>query len=367
MMSRALYLAKQGECTAMPNPQVGAVIVKNGEIIGEGYHQKTGSAHAEIIAIRKADHKTKGATCYVTLEPCCHFGKTPPCVASLIDHGIVKVVIGARDPDPRVSGRSIQKLRQAGIQVEYGLMQAESEKINRGFITRMMHGRPWIQIKMAMSLNGKTALYNQGNTWISCEAARLDVQKLRAKASAIMVGCNTVVLDNPSLNLRELAVTQKRQSQPYRVVIDPNLNCPRSSKVFSLPGQAIIYTQANKAVQDKIAQWHTSDRKNVIRQYSPSTQTQDSLLRFALHDLASCYQTNILLVEGGMTLAGSLIKEKLVDEIILYIAPILLGTHAKDLFLLDYISTFTQRETVTFKEVVTIGNNLRLTVSCNEK
>ncbi|MBI1194363.1 MAG: bifunctional diaminohydroxyphosphoribosylaminopyrimidine deaminase/5-amino-6-(5-phosphoribosylamino)uracil reductase RibD, partial [Gammaproteobacteria bacterium] len=240
-MSRALELARKGQCSTDPNPRVGCVLVKNGHIIGEGWHRVAGGPHAEVFALREAGDESRGATAYVTLEPCCHHGRTPPCSDALIEAGVRRVVVGAEDPDPRVAGRGIAALIDAGIEVRSGVLTAESEALNPGFISRQRRGRPYVRCKMGMTLDGRIATASGESQWITSEAARRDVHRLRARSSAIMTGIGTVIVDDPSLTVR-LAPEDLPETltDPLRIVLDSGLRFPESSRMLTLPGRTLI-------------------------------------------------------------------------------------------------------------------------------
>ncbi len=225
----------------IPNPRVGCVLVRAGEVVGEGWHERAGEAHAEINALQAAGDRAAGATAYVTLEPCCHHGRTPPCTDALIGAGVARVVVAMEDPNPRVAGMGLQALQQAGIETATGVLAAEAARLNPGFVMRMQQGRPWVRCKLAMSLDGRTAMANGESKWISGEQARLDVHKLRARSTAIMTGIDTVLADDPSLTVRldEAAAVYRN---PLRVVLDSRLRMPAAAKLLGLPGETLIIT-----------------------------------------------------------------------------------------------------------------------------
>ena len=242
-MARALELARRGLYTTDPNPRVGCVVVKDGKIVGEGFHARAGEPHAEINAVRAAGAAACGATVYLTLEPCCHHGKTPPCTQALIAAGMARVVAAMQDPNPRVAGQGFAELKQAGIGAAYGLMQSEAEVLNPGFISRMQRGRPFVRVKLAASLDGRTAMANGGSRWITGEPARADVQHWRARSSAVLTGIGTVLADDPSLNVRAFDVGR----QPLRVVLDSQLRMSPKAKMLALPGATLVVTASNDA------------------------------------------------------------------------------------------------------------------------
>jgi len=352
-MAQALQLAEKGRYSTHPNPRVGCVIAKDQQILGQGFHQQAGKAHAEINALHHAaaqQHDVRGATAYVTLEPCSHTGKTPPCADALIQAGIGRVVAAMTDPNPLVAGRGLRRLANAGVMVDSGLYQAQAESLNRGFIKRMTQNLPWVRVKMAMSIDGRTAMASGESQWITGEAARQDVQRLRAQADAILTGAETVIQDNPSLNVRlsadELAVPAVRQ--PLRVILDRRLRTPKSSKIFQLAGETLLITESSKLTQ---AQTYPSD---------VSSFPQNTPLRTILHYLAKEKSMNEVHVEAGATLAGALLAEGLVDEIVLYIAPHLMGNQARGLFDLPMIQQMQARITVNIQDIRAVGDDWRM-------
>ncbi|MCG8429216.1 MAG: bifunctional diaminohydroxyphosphoribosylaminopyrimidine deaminase/5-amino-6-(5-phosphoribosylamino)uracil reductase RibD, partial [Chromatiales bacterium] len=249
-MARAIELADRGRYTTQPNPRVGCVLVKEGRVVGEGYHQRAGQPHAERMAIADAGEQARGATAYVTLEPCCHYGKTPPCTEGLLEAGVSRVIAAMEDPNPLVAGKGLKQLEEAGVAVASGLMEADAKALNPGFVSRMIRGRPYVRCKLAMSLDGRTAMANGESQWITGPDARRDVQRLRARSDAIMTGIGTVVADNPSMNVRltaeELGVTSGQPvTQPLRVVLDPTLDMSPVSEMLQLAGETLILCSPN--------------------------------------------------------------------------------------------------------------------------
>lgn len=312
-MTRALQLAAQGFNTTTPNPRVGCVLVKDGAIVGEGWHERAGEPHAEAHALRNAGEAARGATAYVTLEPCAHHGRTPPCADALIDAGVVRVVAAMRDPNPLVSGEGLSRLELAGIAVEIGLRADDAEKLNIGFVSRMVRGRPWVRVKVAASLDGKTALLNGRSQWITGLEARRHAHAWRARSCAIMTGSGTVLDDDPSLTVREVPCTR----QPRRVVIDGSLQTPPNAKVLAgegalifasnighLPNAEVVAMPAGAGRVDLVAVMSELGRRGI----------------------------NELMVEGGSRLNGALLRARLVDELLIYQAPILIGAQARDMF-----------------------------------
>lgn len=356
-MSYALRLAKRGQFTTRPNPNVGCVITNTeGNIVGAGYHQKAGSDHAEVIALREAGEQAKSGTAYVTLEPCCHQGKTGPCTLAIIKSGINRVVIASQDPNPLVAGKGVDLLRENGITVETNVLHEQSAALNRGFSKRMTQGLPWVTVKSASSLDGKTSLSNGDSKWITSEHARKDVQKLRAMHDSILTGIGTVLSDNPSLNVRlpmsEFDYAQEIL-QPVRVVIDYDLKIPSGAKLLSLDGNTIIYTGSDsddREISD-------IDQVNVIKF---SGQNRKFNLYDVLKDLAD-QQINSVLVEAGPNLLGELIQAKLIDEWISYIAPIFMGDKANSLLNIDTVTHMDHCVSLECTDFRKIGDNFKIT------
>jgi diaminohydroxyphosphoribosylaminopyrimidine deaminase/5-amino-6-(5-phosphoribosylamino)uracil reductase len=353
-MSRALQLARRGLYTTHPNPRVGCVIVKDGRTISEGWHRQTGGPHAEVHALNLAGEQAKGADCYVTLEPCVHTGKTPPCTDAVIAAGIKRVIVAATDPNPKVSGKGIDALHKAGIVTEAGLLQAQAQALNPGFEMRMRHGRPYVRCKLAMSMDGRTAMADGASKWITGDAARADVQRLRAQSSAIVTGINTVLADDPSLTVRGVDILGR---QPLRVVLDRRLKIPKEAKLFSEPGETMVFTV-----------YGCPDRENaMIKANRPvirvSSSGEKDFLLGVMRYLAKEKEINEVLVESGPTLAGSLLQAGLVDELIIYVAPLLLGHEAKALLNLPGIKSMTDKIRLQFADVRMVGKDMRITLT----
>lgn len=352
-MARALELARNGLYTTDPNPRVGCVIVKNGDIVGEGYHQRAGEPHAEVVAIQAGNQQhLYGATAYVTLEPCCHHGRTGPCSGALIKAGVARVVAAMRDPNPCVDGGGLKQLAEAGIEVQHGLMQQEAEALNPGFISRMLHHRPWVRVKLAASLDGRTALENGESKWITSADARADVQRLRARSSAILTGVSTVLHDNPSMNVRELDIGR----QPLRVVTDTTLRMPVDAQMLKLPGQTIIAT----ASEDRARAAALRDAGAEVLFIGTARNNIDLT---ALMQQLAAREVNELHVEAGATLCGGLLRAGLVDELVLYLAPHLLGNHARGLFNLPALETMSERINLEIRDIRAVGCDWRLTAT----
>ncbi len=348
-MSRTLRLAERGVCTTHPNPRVGCVVVRDGEIVGEGWHRRVGEPHAEVLALRQAGERARGATVYVNLEPCCHQGRTPPCSSSLIDARVARVVAAMEDPNPLVSKGGIDRLRSAGIKVDVGVMREQAERLNRGFVQRMRHGRPWVTLKLAASLDGRTAMSSGESKWITSEASRMDVQRLRARSSAIMTGSGTVLADDPSLTVR----IDGHDRQPMRVAVDTRLRMPVNARLLTLPGGALIYT-----VEDNRSKADHLTRAGADVAAVPAKDNRVDL-DAVLKDLAA-RGVSELLVEAGRTLSGSMLYRHLVDELILYLAPNMLGDLAQGLFSLPEIQRLSDRIECAIADIRRVGPDLRL-------
>lgn len=359
-MGRALVLARRGLHTTDPNPRVGCVLVRDGEVVGEGWHLQAGQPHAEVHALRAAGERARGATAYVTLEPCSHQGRTPPCADALVRAGIARMVCAMVDPNPAVSGRGLRRLREAGVEVHSGLLEAEARALNPGFIKRMEQGLPWVRLKLAMSLDGRTAMASGESQWITGAAARADVQRLRARSSAILTGIDSVLLDDSSLTVRadELGLPREQaeliaRRQPLRVVLDSRLRLPPTAKMLSQPGRTLLITLRQK---DAPIEALTAAGAEVLVRQDP----QRIDLAAVLEHLAQQEQCNELLVECGATLAGSLIAANLVDELVVYMAPKLLGSQARPLLELP-LDKMAQQVPLALVETRHLGNDLRLT------
>lgn len=319
-MAHALRRAERGAYTTRPNPMVGCVIAVGEDIVGEGFHVRAGEPHAEVHALRAAGERARGATAYVTLEPCAHTGRTPPCADALVAAGVARVVAAVRDPFAQVDGKGFETLRAAGIVVESGLMESQARALNRGFFSRIERGRPWVRVKLAMSLDGRTALRDGNSRWISSDAARADVQRWRARASAILTASGTVLADDPQLTVRLGDDTPF--VAPLRVVLDIGLGTPLGARVLSDEAPTLVIHAPDAKVSEP---WRARDRAWV--------PMQDGGLDLAavLAELAR-REVNDVLVEAGATLAGALLRAGLVDELLLYIAPVLLGETGLPLF-----------------------------------
>jgi diaminohydroxyphosphoribosylaminopyrimidine deaminase/5-amino-6-(5-phosphoribosylamino)uracil reductase len=349
-MAEALRLARKGLNTTHPNPRVGCVIAINDKIIGRGWHQKTGEAHAEVFALRDAAEKAEGATAYVTLEPCSHSGRTPPCADALIKAKIKRVVCAVKDPCTAVNGDGIQRLEQAGIEVESGLMAIQAEELNTGFLTRMRKGRPWVRVKLAQSIDGHIGLANGSSQWISGPEARADVQNWRARSDAILTGIGTVLSDDPSLNVRN----QQDARQPLRVIVDSHWRMPAEAKLLGLEGQSLVAGLDENAVPDTLQA--TSAQILGL----PSRKGRVDLTAL-MQELAK-REINEVQVEAGPALCGALLEEGLIDEILIYQAPIILGGGAVSPFAAPRLDKMDDRVHLQWIDSRRIGKDMRLRI-----
>lgn len=357
-MARAIRLARNGLYTTQPNPRVGCVLVNGDEIVGEGFHFRAGEGHAEVNALAMAGEKAQGATAYVTLEPCSHFGRTPPCAEGLINAGVARVVSAMVDPNPQVSGRGIKMLRDAGIAAESGLLEAEARALNPGFIKRMESGLPFVRLKMATSLDGRTAMASGESKWITGPAARSDVQKLRAQSSAVVTGIESILKDDSALTVRadQLELDNADEivkQQPLRVVLDSGLRMPLKASILSQPGRTLIVTVSEDA--DKIAALKNTGAEIAIMPAQDGRVDLKALLQM----LAEQEQCNELLIETGATLAGAFIQQELVDEIYLYMAMKLLGSEARPAFQLPF-TTMAQQIKLQQTDMAMLKDDMRL-------
>ena len=347
MMARALRLAERAVFTTRPNPMVGCVLVHGDEVVGEGWHQRKGGPHAEVFALQAAGDRAKGATAYVTLEPCAHHGSTGPCADALIAAGVTRVVAAMRDPFPQVDGAGFDKLRAAGIAVESGLMEAQSRELNRGFLSRIERGRPWLRVKLASSLDGRSAMASGDSKWISGEASRNDVQRWRARSGALLTGAGTVLADDPQLTVR--LDESSEFVPPLRVVLDPGLATVARGRVRE--GDApTLYLHAPEAKPPRGLQ-----ADHVAVPVRNGRFDLDAVVR-----LLATRGINEVQVEAGATLAGAFLAAGLVDELLLYIAPVLLGERARPLFDGLHIDAMAERLRLRTVDSRSIGSDLRL-------
>ena len=357
-MQLALDLAKQGEFTTTPNPSVGCVLVKDGKVVGKGFHAKAGEPHAEVMALREAGKNARGATAYVTLEPCSHFGRTPPCAKGLVEAGVSKVIAAMCDPNPQVAGKGLQILSDAGIESAVGLLEEKAELLNKGFLKRMRTGKPFVQLKLAMSIDGKTAMASGESKWITGAQARADVQQYRAKASAILSTSQTVLADDPSLNVRweelpldvKAGYPQEKLRQPVRVILDSSHKVRSDFKVFSTESPVWLVGEDDYPLTGF----------PVFTDYLQLDRNQGETRLQALMAELGKRQINTLWVEAGATLAGALIAENLVDELIIYMASKLLGDQARDLCHLPNLTQLADAPLWQLQSCEPVGDDLKL-------
>jgi len=372
-MARALQLARRGLYTSDPNPRVGCVIVKAGKVIGEGGHIQAGGPHAEVLALQQAGEQARDATAYVTLEPCCHQGRTGPCTDVLINSGVRRVVVAMEDPNPLVAGQGITRLRQAGIQVVIGIEQAAAEQLNPGFISRMKRGRPFMRCKMAMSLDGRTAMASGQSQWITSAAARQDVQRLRARSSAILTGIGTVLADDPALTVRPEQLFENAEllvngsiRQPIRIIIDTQARLPGSARLLQHEGEKLLVTSAESGDR---ARNHLSDINglSVMSLAVVTAHESDGLVQRldlgGLFDVLAPYQLNEVLIEAGPTLCGALLTAGYIDELVIYMAPKLMGHLANGLFNLPWLTNMAQCVDVEITDIRAVGHDWRITAA----
>jgi len=347
-MARAFRLARKGLWTTDPNPRVGCVIAGDGQVFGAGWHAAAGSPHAEVEALRQAGASARGSTAYVTLEPCSHHGRTPPCTDALLEAGIKRVIVAGKDPNPDVNGNGLAKLSAAGVVVDCGLMSQAAETLNPGYLMRIRSGRPWVRIKTAISLDGRTALRNGDSRWISSEASRRDVQIWRARSSAILTGSGTVLADDPSMNAR----VDGKVLQPLRVIADSHWRTPPDCRMLELPGPLVITGLADADIPDALVNSHA--------RCIPLPARQGRVDLHALMSTLAGMQVNELQVEAGARLCGALLEARLVDEILVYQAPLLLGDESPGPFALGPLESMADRTHLKVLETCHFGADLRL-------
>jgi diaminohydroxyphosphoribosylaminopyrimidine deaminase/5-amino-6-(5-phosphoribosylamino)uracil reductase len=347
-MAQALRLAERGLYTTTPNPRVGCVLVRNDTVVGEGWHERAGEPHAEVHALRDAGLNARGATAYVTLEPCSHHGRTPPCADALVAAGVSRVVAAMADPNPQVAGRGLERLRAAGIETACGLLQGEARELNPGFIARMTRGRPWLRLKAAGSLDGKTALNNGASQWITGPEARQDGHRWRARACAILTGIGTVRADDPLLNVRGVGSTR----QPLTVIVDSRLQLPLSARLMD--GRPILLaTAAGDAPEAAELRGRGVELLNL-----PGADGKVDLVALMLE--LGRRGINEVHTEGGSRLNGALLEAGLVDELLLYLAPNLIGGSARDLFDLPELTDLSQKRCLSIRDLRQVGADIRL-------
>jgi diaminohydroxyphosphoribosylaminopyrimidine deaminase/5-amino-6-(5-phosphoribosylamino)uracil reductase len=351
LMARALRLARNGLYNTDPNPAVGCVLAQGAEIVAEGWTEPAGGPHAEKVALAAAERRAAGATAYVSLEPCCHVGRTGPCTEALIGARVSRVVCAALDPNPLVRGQGVERLRAAGIAVEVGLLESAARELNCGFFSRMSRGRPWVRSKIAASLDGRTALANGSSQWITSAAARADVHRWRARSSAILTGIDTVLADDPSLNARAEDL-QLPVDQPVRVVIDSRLRFPATARMLRLEGAVIVFTTR----EDTGARQALMAAGATVEHVAGGDRCD---LRSVLARLAEL-QINDIWVEAGKALNGALLGEGLIDELVLYLAPKVLGDAARGMFALGVLDSLDAAIELELDDVRQVGPDLRI-------
>lgn len=347
-MARALELAERGLFTTTPNPRVGCVIVRDGECVGEGWHVRAGEPHAEVHALAMAGEAARGATAYVTLEPCSHHGRTPPCAEALVRAGVGRVVAAMEDPNPLVAGRGLARLREAGIATLSGVLEAEARELNLGFVSRMTRGRPWLRLKAAATLDGKTALENGVSQWITGDDARRDAHRWRARSCAVLTGIGTVRDDDPQLNVRAIPTDR----QPLRIVVDARLDTPLNAKL--LDGGPVLIAGAIDDPARIAALRHRGADVVILPNQGGKVDLPALLAELGRRGI------NEVLAESGFKLNGSLLREGCVDELILYLAPALVGDAARGLFNLPALESLADKRRLAFRDVRLVGGDLRI-------
>lgn len=354
-MQHALQLARQGQYTARPNPCVGAILVKDEHIIGRGWHQCTGEAHAEVHALREAGSDAFGATCYVTLEPCCHYGHTPPCCEALVKVGISRVVAAMRDPHPKVNGQGLLYLQNQGIEVVVGVLEAEAQMLNRAFLKRVVHHKPWLSLKLGMTLDGKISDFAGNSHWITGDSARRDVQTLRASHAAIMSTATTVMADNARLTVRELPADLPIEcgdkfKQPLRVLLDRQLKMDFNHAFFQEEGEILVYTHNPVMIE-----------KKAHIEVMPMTRDNAGHLSLPaiLEDLAQ-RQINSVLIEAGGRFSGQMLQSDLVDEWILYLSGKIIGPQGQSAFYMDKALELTESLSLKFQSIALCGTDIKI-------
>ncbi len=353
-MVLALELAEQGRYSAKPNPCVGCVIVKDGQVVGEGWHQKAGEPHAEVHALRAAGDSARGATAYVTLEPCSHHGKTPPCADALIASGISRVVIAMQDPNPFVAGRGVEKLIEAGIDVAVGLLEEQARALNKAFHHKMMTGRPHIMSKVAMSLDGKTAMASGESQWITGSAARQDVHRLRAQSDIVLTGVGTILADNPKLTARD-GLGCLLIKQPRIVILDSKLSTPLDAAVLSGDSNTTVLTCSD----DEQATLALRKLGCNVELLAADKNGQVDLQ--AVHEWLKLQTINSVMIEAGALLNGACLQAGMVDELVVYMAPSALGSDARGAFSMPQVSTLSDRVQLNYVGMEVLGDDLKLT------
>jgi diaminohydroxyphosphoribosylaminopyrimidine deaminase/5-amino-6-(5-phosphoribosylamino)uracil reductase len=353
-MAHALRLAARGLYNTDPNPSVGCVIVAAGEVVGEGFTQPAAGPHAEAVALAAAGARARGATVYVSLEPCSHRGRNAPCCDALIEAGVARVVCASEDPNPRVAGAGIRALRAAGIDVAVGVLEAEARALNRGHFARMSRGRPWLRSKLAASVDGRTALANGASQWITGAAARRDVHRWRARSSAVLTGSGTLLADDPALTARLEGEDASAVQQPLRVVVDSGLRTPAGAKTLQAPGRVLIFTASEDAGRRRALEQRGAAIETVAADGAGHCRLADVLVKLA------ALEVNSVWVEAGPVLNGALLAAGLIDELIVYVAPQVLGDTARGMFTLEPLASLDERIELAFTDVRRVGADLRL-------
>jgi diaminohydroxyphosphoribosylaminopyrimidine deaminase/5-amino-6-(5-phosphoribosylamino)uracil reductase len=357
-MGRALELARRGATTTFPNPRVGAVVVRDGAIVGEGWHRRAGEPHAEIFALRAAGDQANGADLYVTLEPCSHQGRTPPCVDAVVASGVCQVFVAMGDPNPLVAGRGIARLQAQGIDVRTGLLQAAALELNRGFVSRMTRGRPHVTLKLGASLDGRTAMASGESQWITGDAARVDVHRLRAEAGAVLTSSATVLADDPALTVRSVRNGDDDPRPPDRIVLDARERVPETARVWADDGARRFRVVGPGSGADAFA---GNEPAPGVAHVSMSVDARGRLDLEAVLAALGRLEVNSVLVESGPILAGALLRAGLVDELVVYLAPNLLGDQARGLARVPGLERLADRITLRFADVRQVGPDLRIT------
>ncbi|KJV45253.1 bifunctional diaminohydroxyphosphoribosylaminopyrimidine deaminase/5-amino-6-(5-phosphoribosylamino)uracil reductase [Acinetobacter indicus] len=350
-MQRAIELARLGQYSTKPNPNVGCVIIKDGQLVGEGYHPRAGQPHAEVFALRDAGDAARGATAYVTLEPCAHYGRTPPCAKGLVEAGVARVVVACPDPNPLVAGKGVQILRDAGIQVEVGVLEQQAHQLNLGFLKAMATGQPYVRLKVASSLDGRTAMASGESKWITGNPARLDVQHWRAISAVVITGIETVLADDCQLNVRQLAIHEDISSiaQPKRLVLDRQGRLPLTAKLLEQPDSVMVMGPYRAELE-------------ALGVIQLEVQPLDQLLR----TLVQQHQLYDVLIEAGATLSTAFLQQQLVDEVISYVAPTLLGRSARAMFQAEF-ERMAQQLRFKLCDVTQFGDDVRLRLTPSQE
>lgn len=354
-MASAMQLAERGLFSTTPNPRVGCVIVQAGKVVGEGWHERTGEPHAEVHALNRAGEAARGATVYVTLEPCSHYGRTPPCAGALIEAGVARVVVAMRDPNPMVAGQGIAMLELAGIPTACGVLEKEARELNVGFISRMERGRPWLRLKVAATLDGKTALNNGVSQWITGPDARRDAHRLRARSCAMLTGIGTVLADDPSFTVRDIETPR----QPLKVVVDANLSMPLDAKILQ-GAKVLVATGCDE--EERVRQLQDRGAEVLVL---PAEHGQIDLAHL-LHELGR-RGLNEITVEAGKVLNGALLHAGVVDELVFYLAPMLFGDKARGMFGVPEIEEMNQRQELEIQDLRMVGRDMRIVARLKEK